>query len=106
MSVVLRAAYVGSVTSGSRSWPDHLSTPALICQGRGCRGPRARSRLAKCAEDRSPSAGSTSVVVLPRRSPSGAVRERGSSINDILDSSLTDELSGTSALTGQPVEVS
>ena len=30
----------------------------------------------------------------------------GASINDILDPDLTDELSGTSALTGQPVEVS
>ena len=30
----------------------------------------------------------------------------GASINDILDPELTDELSGTSALTGQPVEVS
>ena len=29
----------------------------------------------------------------------------GESINDILDPALTDELSGTSALTGQPVEV-
>jgi anaerobic selenocysteine-containing dehydrogenase len=30
----------------------------------------------------------------------------GESVNDILDPALTDELSGTSALTGQPVEVS
>ena len=29
----------------------------------------------------------------------------GASLNDILDPALTDELSGTSALTGQPVEV-
>ena len=35
-----------------------------------------------------------------------AAAHAGESINDILDPALTDELSGTSALTGQPVEVS
>ena len=29
----------------------------------------------------------------------------GASINDIIDPAIIDELSGTSALTGQPVEV-
>ncbi|MGE5181202.1 MAG: molybdopterin oxidoreductase family protein [Acidobacteriota bacterium] len=35
-----------------------------------------------------------------------AARHAGASINDVIDPSRTDELSGTSALTGQPVEVS
>ena len=34
-----------------------------------------------------------------------ATANAGESVNDILDPALTDELSGTSALTGQPVEV-
>jgi len=34
-----------------------------------------------------------------------ATRRPGASVNDVIDSSRIDELSGTSALTGQPVEV-
>jgi hypothetical protein len=34
-----------------------------------------------------------------------AARAPGASVNDIVDPAVIDELSGTSALTGQPVEV-
>jgi anaerobic selenocysteine-containing dehydrogenase len=34
-----------------------------------------------------------------------ASRVAGASLNDVLDPAIADELSGTSALTGQPVEV-